>query len=149
MVHDFDREDDAVLVEKRGRPAHEITPENQRKVELLRAINQNNEQIAAAIGISEQTLRRKYLPQLKQGRARILAELVDRLWAEADRGSVAAIRELSRQIERSESSGNAIVPPKMQKVGKKIQAKIDAAKPDRATSMGELMARRAAGIRAN
>ena len=102
------------------------------------------------MGISERTLRSKYLPELKHGLAQKRAELMVRIWGEVEKGNVAAMKEFARQLERSDIPGRVVVrQSKPEKVGKKIQAKIDAATPDTATSMGELMSRRAAGMRVN
>ena len=50
------------VVEKRprGRPPHKKTLESQRLVDWLRAVGWSQPQIAAALGISDKTLRRHY-----------------------------------------------------------------------------------------
>ncbi len=145
MEPDFDLWGDPVpqRPEKRGRPTHVPTPEKRFRVSVLRALNQSHEEIAAAMGISEPTLRKHYLPELKSGMAQKRAEALVLLYAEVQKGNVSAIKEFLRQVERSDM--RPAKPARAPKLGKKAQAAIDAATPDPTTSMGELMARRASG----
>ena len=147
MDVDFDLWGDPVpqRPEKRGRPTHVPTPEKRLRVSVLRALNQSHEEIAAAMGVSEPTLRKHYLPELKGGMAQKRAEALVLLYTEVQKGNVSAIKEFLRQVERSDLTPAAAKPTRAPKLGKKAQAAIDAAMPDPTSSMGELMARRAGG----
>ncbi len=132
-------------IERRGRPQHVVTPEKRIRVAVLRAMRHSHEEIAAAMGISEPTLRKNYLPELKSGLAQKRAEVLVRLWEKVQEGNVTAMKEFMRQTEKSDLAPRELRPPKPTKLGKKDQALVDAQQPDVSSSMGELMARRAAG----
>jgi hypothetical protein len=150
MAQEFDLWGDPVPeeTEKRGRPPHEATPERRMRVAVLRALKHTTDEIAAAIGISERTLRTKYLPELKGGLAQKRAEALVQLWSKAQEGNVSAIKEFLRQVEKSDlvMPRQPMRPARPPKLGKKEQALIDAGAPDTTTSMGELMTRRAEGL---
>ena len=150
MAQDFDLWGDPIpeKPETRGRPEHEPTAEKRLRVAVLRAINQTHTEIAAALGISEPTLRRHYSAELKGGLAQKRAEVLIRLWHEVEAGNVSAIKEFLRQVDKSDLAGpRAPRPAKPPRLGKKAQAIVDAATPDPTTSMGELMALRAESLK--
>lgn len=133
--------------ERRGRPAHEVTDEKRKRIKVLRALNKTNDEIAAAMGISERTLRTKYLPELRGGLAQLRAEALVRLWTLAEAGNVSALKEFLRQTERADlAAPQPTTRAPAARLGKKDQAMADAALPDTSTSMGELMAQRAARL---
>ncbi len=136
--------------DKRGRPAHVVTDERRTRVAVLQSLNKTHAEIAEAIGISEKTLRTKYRAELKQGLAQKRAEALVLIWDKAKAGNVAALKEYLRQTERSDlGSPRVMRPAAAPKIGKKAQALLDAASPDTSSSMGELMAKRAEGLRLN
>jgi hypothetical protein len=136
----------------RGRPQHIPTQEYRNKVKLLLAFGWNNERIARAIGITEPTLRKHYFSELKfrnEHRDRMSASLAARLWKEVEAGSVSAMKEFQKLVERNDlmQYGQAKPPqaadePKQPKLGKKEQALADALHPDMGSTLGDLMARR-------
>lgn len=75
-----------------GRPAHEATPELRERVEILVAGGQTAWQIAAALGVSEPTLRLHYAAELDTGRARKTADVLEALYREAKDGNVSAMK---------------------------------------------------------
>jgi len=143
---------------KRGRPPHRVTAENRCKVMLLLAINRRQDQIAAALGISEPTLRRNYFRELKtkeDARFRVEGTRMLRLYQEVESGNVAAIKELGKALEKGDllaahltahASGGAKKGSKEPKLGKKEMAIAAARTPDTETTIGDLMSRRQGNI---
>jgi hypothetical protein len=113
-------------------------------VAVLRSLNQTNDEIAHAMGISERTLRTKYLPELKAGLAQKRAAARIKLYELGMAGNVAALKAFLKMADDSDlkvpSSPRASRPPVL---GKKEQQLIDAATPDATSSIGELLAQRA------
>jgi hypothetical protein len=140
----------------RGRPAHIPTQEYRNKVKLLLAFGWNNERIARALAITLPTLRKHYFSELKfrdEQRDRMSASLAARLWKEVESGSVSAIKEFQKLVDRNDLMlyGQTKPPegasePKEQKLGKKEQALADALHPDMGSTLGDLMARRQSSL---
>lgn len=151
MDQEFDLWGDPIPppTERRGRPAHEVTAEKKLRVAVLRALNQSNDEIAAAMGISERTLRTHYPSELRQGLAQKRAEVMILLWTQAAKGNVSAMKEFLRQTERSDLGGvpRVVKPAAERKLGKKEQAVLDAQAPDTTATFGELMMRRSEALR--
>lgn len=87
---------------KRGRPAHVWTVENSNKINLLFATGHDIKQAAAALGISQPTLRKHYFFEVERfdaAQLRLKAKLLAGLAAEANAGNVAASKELFRQVD--------------------------------------------------
>jgi hypothetical protein len=95
-------------------------------------------------------LRKHYFSELKfreVARDRLTANLANKLWSLFMEGNVAAGKEFRKLVETNDLmlyGQNA--PPsnneKPQKLGKKEQALADAHQPDRASTLGDLMAQR-------
>jgi|HubBroStandDraft_6_1064221.scaffolds.fasta_scaffold374981_2 hypothetical protein len=134
----------------RGRPAHIATLENRNKVKMLLAFGWNNPRIAAALGITQPTLRKNYFHELKfrsEQRDRLDAAMAMKLWDEFSAGSVAAGREFRALLQHNDlmTYGQSSPPEneaKGPKLGKKEQALHDAQTPDTGSSLGDLMAQR-------
>lgn len=89
----------------RGRPAHVPTIENHNRILLLAATGRNEQECAAAIGVSLPTLRKHYFSAVQSfDRAKLVlqGERLAMLAEEAAKGNVAAIKELGKEIERGE-----------------------------------------------
>jgi hypothetical protein len=104
MDQDFDLFGDPIPQGRgaRGRPKHVATTENRNKVKLLLALNWTNERIAAALCISQPTLRSNYFQELKLRdiqRDRLDARRFELAMREANKGNVAALKELGKMIE--------------------------------------------------
>ena len=134
----------------RGRPEHVPTEKNRNKVSMLVALGWSNARIAAALFVTQPTLRKHYFSELKfrdVARDRLTASLAMKLWEQVQAGNVGAMKEFQKFLDRNDlmSFGQAPMPDKpakQQKVGKK-EAEIAAAQqPDPGTPLGELMARR-------
>ncbi|MEM7301907.1 MAG: helix-turn-helix domain-containing protein [Pseudomonadota bacterium] len=116
----------------RGRPAHEPTEEMFNKISRLKAAGMTHEQIAQAVQLSENTVRKYYLRALENGAALAKAELIGHLWESAERGVVGAIRTLREILDAGEAAppmpkgGSALTPEKVEKLGKKAQLIEDA-----------------------
>lgn len=105
MAWDFDMLGDPIPegFGKRGRPAHIPTDENRRKVVVLMAFDKNEEQIAAALGITPPTLRKHYFRELRaklEARLRLEGKLLAALMAEVDSGNVSAIDKVFKRLDR-------------------------------------------------
>jgi hypothetical protein len=90
---------------KRGRPRHVATTENRNKVMLLLALDWPNERIAAALCISQPTLRANYFQELRLReiqRDRLDARRFELAMREANKGNVAALKELGKMIEATD-----------------------------------------------
>lgn len=116
--------------EGRGRPEHVRTPETVNRVILMLAMGHKPKEAAYAIGVSVPTLRKHYFSELEQYerlRLQLKAELLRRLVAD---GSVAAIKELFKQLDKSglEQLADRMAnrqtqgEPKKEKIGKKAAA---------------------------
>jgi hypothetical protein len=136
---------------KRGRPRHVATTENRNKVMLLLALGWQNERIAAALCISQPTLRANYFQELKLRdiqRDRLDARRFELAMREANKGNVAALKELGKMIEASDRSaavqkfdqtGNE-EHLKPAKIGKKEAARIAAEKAGSGGGWGDDLA---------
>jgi len=141
---------------ERGRPEHVPTQQNRNRVSLLVALGWTNVRIAAALFVTQPTLRKHYFSELKfreVARDRLVAQIGVKLLDGVNEGNVSAIREFQKYLERNDlmqygqtSRPQKPVasdrPAKPQKLGKKEEAVLAAHRPDAGTPMGELMARR-------
>ena len=137
---------------KRGRPEHVPTRENRNKVMMLLAMGWGNDRIARALHTTAPTLRKHYFSELKfrdEARDRLDSRLVMTLWQQVEGGSVAAIREFRKLMERNDLMLYGQTAPlrkdrtaKVAKLGKKEQAQLSAHEPDQGTAMGRLIAQR-------
>lgn len=97
---------------KRGRPPFERTQENANKVSMMLAMGWCNERIAAVIldprtgkPISLPTLKRYFRAELQardHARDRFNLRRMMVVWAEADKGNMAAQRQLDRMFEMND-----------------------------------------------
>jgi hypothetical protein len=136
---------------KRGRPPHMVTVQNRCKVMLLLAVGRKNHEIAAALGISEPTLRKNYFREMRsreEAKFRLEGVRLLRIYEQVEEGNVGAIKELGKVLEKADRDSSplnranvdpSIMPPKL---GKKEKAFLDAQRPDTTTTLGELMAQR-------
>jgi len=88
---------------KKGRPPHVPTAENRRFVSLSLACGHDEEAIAAALRITTKTLSRHYFHELegkRSARLRLDMKNMSALVAKVDEGSVSAMAQLDRKIER-------------------------------------------------
>lgn len=138
---------------QRGRPEHVPTQQNRNRVSLLVAMGWSTARIAAALYITQPTLRKHYFSELKfreVARDRLVAQLGVKLLDGVNAGNVSAIREFQKYLERndlmlygqSRQPDKPARPAKPEKVGKKAAALAAAHNPDVGTPLGELMARR-------
>lgn len=130
--------------ERRGRPSHDATDEKRLRVKALASVNKTHGEIAHAMGISEPTLRRYYLRELKGGLAQLRAAVMVKLVEKALGGDVGAMKEFLRQTERADLARTPLPPraPRPSAPGKKELAERAAAEPDETTDIGALLAER-------
>jgi predicted transcriptional regulator len=138
---------------KRGRPPHTPDDKKRLKVKLLRAIGRTNDEIAAALGITEKTLRKHYFRELgsrDEAKFQVEGTRLLKLYEGVEEGKIAAIKELGKILDKAELADNAFAkraaaigkPKKEPKLGKKDQAVKDAQTPDLETPLGRAMAQR-------
>lgn len=138
---------------ERGRPEHVATQQNRNRVSLLVALGWSNARIAAALFVTQPTLRKHYFSELKfrdVARDRLVAQLGVKLLDGVNAGNVSAIREFQKYLERNDLMlyGQTRQPQKQEKaekpekLGKKAAALAAAHNPDAGTPLGDLMARR-------
>ena len=111
----------------RGRPRHVATEEKRRLVVQLCAFEYSLEQIAAALSITEPTLRKHYRRQLiekAKARMRVEGKLLSALMTEVEAGNVAAIDKYYRRLDRLDMKA----PPaaREEPLGKKAAANLAA-----------------------
>lgn len=125
--------------ERAGRPEHVPSDENRNKVMMLLVFGLTNKEIAAALGVSQPTLRKHYLQQLaERRRARLQLDAIryGALFEKVKAGDVPAFKELDKLLIRHDLSTvakevagrdreNSKRQP-VERVGKKEQRKIDA-----------------------
>lgn len=138
---------------KRGRPPHVPDVKKRSKVMLLLAIGRTDAQIAAALGISEPTLKKHYFRELKskeEARFRVEGASLLKLYELVEAGNMAAIREMNKVLAKASAAdphferraaANA-QPGREQKLGKKELALKNANTPNLDTPLGQLMAMR-------
>lgn len=118
-----------------GRPPFEVNLETRQRVERLLAARMTLKAVAAAVGCELPTFRKHFADEIENGKARIEAQVVDALYAEAFGGNVSALRKvyaivtgrdemtmpkaLKEEREAEGSDGG-------KKIGKKEQQFIDA-----------------------
>lgn len=91
---------------KAGRPEHVRTVENANKVSLLFACDYSVKDVAAALGITQPTLRKHYFHEITQRRhakLKLTGLQLARLNSEAAKGNVAAEKALSVLVEREQT----------------------------------------------
>jgi hypothetical protein len=74
-----------------GRPEHKPTAETKQQAETLSGLGLPHDQIAAIIGISDETLRKHYGTELRLGKARACATIADTLYNRARGGDTTAM----------------------------------------------------------
>jgi hypothetical protein len=89
----------------RGRPEHIPTQQNRNRVSMLVALGWSNARIAAAMFVTQPTLRKHYFSELKWrevARDRLDANIAMKLWEGVMAGNVTAIREFQTFKDRND-----------------------------------------------
>lgn len=124
---------------------------------MLVAAGWGNSRIAAALFITQPTLRKHYFSELKfreVARDRLNANLMTKLWELFMAGNVAAGREFRDVLKENDLMvfGQTSQPQKaekQQKLGKKDAALVAAQNPNTESTLGDLMAQRQGADRPN
>lgn len=119
------------LRDRRGRPCYRKTPENQDFVAHRVAQGWKQEDIAAALGCDEKTLRKNFSRELSEGARIVERELFDALMVKARQGNVSAIREARDWLREASLRDRAPLgkPARPAPLGKKAQVAHEATKP--------------------
>ncbi|MDX1219057.1 AraC family transcriptional regulator [Sinorhizobium medicae] len=91
---------------KRGRPPYEPTARDRNKIKLLLALGWSIERMANGLGVSPATVKRYFRAELKQRdamRDRLDARRFEIAMEQANAGNVAALKELGKMIDRSDT----------------------------------------------
>lgn len=88
--------------ERRGRPKHQPTENSRTVVSVLASMHKRVGEIAAALNISEPTLRKRYRHELDHGRDQIRAEVKFRLMEQVRGGNVSAMNLMLRELDRAD-----------------------------------------------
>lgn len=140
---------------QRGRPEHVPSQQNRNRVNMLVAMGWGNARIAAALFITQPTLRKHYFSELKfreVARDRLVAGMLTKHWELFMAGNVAAGKEFRDLMKENDLMlyGQTQQPRqqevKQPKLGKKEAALVAAQNPNTESTLGELMARRQGGL---
>ncbi|RVL53945.1 helix-turn-helix domain-containing protein [Sinorhizobium meliloti] len=91
---------------RRGRPPYEPTDRDRNKIKLLLALGWSIERMANGLGVSPATVKRYFRAELKQRdamRDRLDARRFEIAMEQANAGNVAALKELGKMIDRSDT----------------------------------------------
>lgn len=128
-----------------GRPQFEPTDEQRERVEIMVASRQTEEEIARTLKITPPTLRKHFREELDNGFAARRSEAKIAQYRLGVAGNAAALKAwLAHGDNHYQLPSLDDAPAKEEKLGKKAQQQIAAQNPDQTTSIGQLMARRAA-----
>ncbi|MBS4019549.1 MAG: IS1 family transposase [Dechloromonas sp.] len=137
-----------MTVKKRGRPAFKPTPAIRRKVEQCVFGGMPKTEIAAGLGIDENTLRKHFEHELHIGLSRRRVEVLDLLFSAARKGNVTAQKKLEEMGARAAAEANfhdrpeneprqADAVSKAPKLGKKESQQIEAENAGLGTDWGD------------
>ena len=87
---------------KAGRSEFQPTEHHRERVRVLKAAGSTNEEICEAIGVSEPTLTKHFVEDLRLGRAKTKADMILAMHRKAKTGSVPAQRAMLDQIEAAD-----------------------------------------------
>jgi DNA-binding NarL/FixJ family response regulator len=87
---------------KAGRSEFQPTEHHRERVRVLKAAGSTNQEICEAIGVSEPTLTKHFVEDLRLGRAKTKADMILAMHRKAKTGSVPAQRAMLDQIEAAD-----------------------------------------------
>lgn len=132
----------------RGRPAYKPTPAARRTVSVAAGGGMRHEDIAIALGIGVDTLRKYFEPELSVGANLRRMEVLQGLYQAAKRGSTAAAKaylavepQLAVPPAPPAEAGAPAAAVPAKKVGKKEQQQADAVTAGQGTDWDELLRR--------
>lgn len=124
-----------------GRPPFKPTAAQRRQVEELVSCGMGHTDIARALGIARETLRKYFADELAEGLARRRAEVIALLYKSARKGNVSAQKALDLATARAGAQASfaedAEPAPRPVKLGKKEQAQLDAATAGEGSEWGD------------
>lgn len=90
---------------KPGRPRKEATTEDRNRIKMLLAVGWSVERMASVVRMSMPTFRRVFFLELKERhmmRDRLYARRLEIAATEADKGNIAALKELGKMLEQQD-----------------------------------------------
>jgi hypothetical protein len=137
---DFTKEAPKPLAGEPGRPEHEATESNRQKVRLWALADWSEDRMARQLGISRNTLRKHYAPELEFGADHVATQAMLDLQRQSREGKTAASRRLleiysESALPRPNFAGNDDGEP----LGKKDQARVDAKTAEQGTGWADLV----------
>lgn len=124
------------------------TDEQRESVEIAIACGMSERDVAVAVGICRETLRKYFAQELLTGRAKKRFQLYSEMWKTATDGNVSMQKHLESHlaaIDGGETFREKAVAAADPKLGKKEAALLAAQTPDRGSALGDLIAQRQGG----
>jgi len=128
-----------------GRKRHRRLPQVAEKIGVMRATGATVEDVAAALGLSEPTLRKYYFRELSEGAQIARRVLVEAMWKKAIEGNVSAAKFIRDEFPKGDAEAfvNASRPaqtgaaPLATPTGKKEAAQLAAQTAGQGTDWGD------------
>ena len=130
-----------------ARPEHKPTAATKRQVSAAAGGGMRQEDIANALGISVPTLRKHYDTELSAGAAKERMVVLQKVLAQAKKGSTSAARLYLAQQPEFQPVTTPAEEAKPAKVGKKEQAQQDAKTAQEGTDWDDLIGKNVTPIR--
>lgn len=127
------------MADQGGRPPWIPTKAQRKKVEELISCGMSVEDVAHVIGVSHPTLRDRCAEEISGGRAKKRAEVIALLYRTARKGNVTAQKHLEAMTGMVAPGGTKPKDAKPPKLGKKVEAQIEAANADQESDWGDLV----------
>ena len=126
---------------KRGRQAHQPTPQTKRQVELMAGFGNTEDEISRILGVSKPTLRLHYAEELETGHIKATNAVAANLFKQATKDDPKSVQAAQFWL-RCRAGWSEYAPPqkpKLDPVGKKEQAEIDALAAHEGNEWGDLV----------
>jgi hypothetical protein len=128
-----------------GRKRHRRLPQVAEKIGVMRATGATVEDVAAALGLSEPTLRKYYFRELSEGAQIARRVLMDAMWKKAIAGNVSAAKFIRDEFPKGDAEAfvnasrpaQAAAAPLATPTGKKEAARLAAKTAGLGTEWGD------------
>jgi DNA-binding CsgD family transcriptional regulator len=139
----------------RGRPPFKPTKAQRERVKTCKAAGMTNDELALGLGIDRNTLEKHFAYELGQGATNRRQEAMDKLWQLGKGGNVSALKAyiskleedkyqippapLARKTDKQAAAEASGTDEKIEKLGKKEQAQVDAVNAGQNTEWADLL----------